>query len=108
MSMGSRIYTVTGTGTSPIYAADNFQATFNIGLAATISATATFTVQYTLDDIFAEGYNPATGTWWPVTNFNAISTNTAGNMTVPCRGLRLNVSASTGSVTLQIQQSGEI
>lgn len=107
MSMPAISYTVTGTGTSPVYATDHFQSQFNVGLAVTISATATFSVQYTLDDIMADGYNPATGTWWTMSNFSSLSASTAGNFTIPCRGIRLNVTASTGSVTIQIQQAGE-
>jgi len=100
-------YTVTGTGTSAIFAVDNYQAPFNIGLGATVSATATYTVQFTFDDITANGYVAANGTWFTEATFGTASTSTAISFTIPCRGIRLNVSASTGSVTLQVQQAGE-
>jgi hypothetical protein len=100
-------YTVTGTGTSSVYNTDFFQAPFNVGLGATISATATYTVQFTFDDVTADGYVPANGTWFTEATFGTASTSKAISFTIPCRGIRLNVSASTGSVTLQVQQAGE-
>ena len=100
-------WTVTGTGTSPIYGVDNFQAPFNVGIGVSISATATYSVQYTFDDIQADNYVPASGTWFTSSDFSAISAAKGASFTIPCRGIRLNVSASTGSVTIQIQQAGE-
>lgn len=105
MSMPNISYTVTGAGTSPVYACDNFIMNFNVGYGTTISATATFKLEYTFDDIQAEGYNPSTGTWFTVTGTSG-STAVSGSFTIPCRGMRLNVSASTGTMTVFFQQSG--
>lgn len=99
-------YTVTGAGTSAIFACDNFQAPFNVGYGTTISATATYSLQFTFDDITADGYNPASGTWFTISGTSG-STAVSGSFTIPCRGIRLNVSASTGSVTVFLQQAGE-
>ena len=107
MSMPAISWTVTGTGTSPIYGVDNFQAPFNVGIGCTISATATYSVQYTFDDIQADGYVASSGTWFTSSDFSSATTSKAASFTIPCRGIRLNVSASTGSVTIQIQQAGE-
>lgn len=107
MSMPAINYTVTGIGVSPIFAADHFQSPFNIGVGVTVSATATYTVQYTFDDIMADGYVPASGTWFTDATFGTATATKSAAMIIPCRGVRLNVSASTGSVTIQIQQAGE-
>lgn len=107
MSMPAVSWTVTGAGTSPIFACDFFQAPFNVGIGVSISATATYTVQFTFDDIVADNYNAATGTWWSAADFSAISTAKAASFTIPCRGIRLNVASSTGTATIQIQQAGE-
>jgi hypothetical protein len=105
MSMPNVQFTVTGTGTSPVYACDNFQNPFNIGYGTTISATATFKLEYTFDDVQAEGYNPATGTWFTVTGTSG-STAVSDSFTTPCRGIRLNVSANTGYMVVYFQQAG--
>jgi hypothetical protein len=107
MSMPNISYTVTGVGTSPIYAADNFQAPFNVGVGVSFSASASYTVEFTFDDIMAEGYVASSGTWFSDGTFGSATTKKAASLTIPCRGIRLNVSASTGTATIQIQQSGE-
>lgn len=107
MSMTAISYKVTGIGVSPVYACDNFQAPFNIGIGCTISATATYSVEYTFDDILADGYVASSGTWFTASDFSSVTTSKAASFTIPCRGIRLNVSASTGSVTMQVQQAGE-
>lgn len=105
MSMPNISYTVTGPGTTPIFACDNFQAPFNVGYGTTISATATFKLEFTFDDITAEGFSAGTATWFTVSGTSG-STAVSGSFTIPCRGMRLNVSASTGSMTVYFQQAG--
>jgi hypothetical protein len=107
MAMPTVSYTVTGVGTSPIYAVNNFGVPVNIGLGLTVSATATYTIQITFDDITADGYVASSGTWFTETGFGTATTSKYGLLTTPCRGVRLNVSASSGSVTMQVQQAGE-
>ena len=98
--------TKTGTGRSTICVVDDFQTPFNVGIAVTISATATFTVEYSLDDPNAEGYSAASATWFVAPGFTSGSAAVAGALTIPCRAISLNVSASTGSVTAKIVQAG--
>lgn len=107
MSMTAISYTVTGTGVSTVYACDNFQAPFNVGIGCTITGTATYSVQFTFDDVSADSFSAASATWFTASDFSAVSTSKAASFTIPCRGIRLNVSASTGSVAIQIQQAGE-
>ena len=92
--------TVTGVGTSPIVPMDFRAQNFNIGFGCVInSGTATYSVQHTFDDI----YNPAiTPTWFNNSTVNAVTTNQDGNYAFPIRAMRLNVTASTGSVTINI------
>lgn len=98
-------YTVTGAGTSTVYACDCFKAPFNVGYGTTISATATYSLQFTFDDVTSDSFNASTATWFTISGTSG-STAVSGSFTIPCRGIRLNVSASTGSVTLYLQQAG--
>ena len=98
--------TKAGTGRSAICVVDDFQTPFNVGVAVSISATATFTVEYSLDDPNAAGYSPATANWYVAPGFTSGSAAIAGAITIPCRAVCVNVSASTGSVTAKIVQAG--
>lgn len=46
------VQTVTGVGNSPAIPMDHRAQFFNVGIEAVVSATATYNVQYTLDDIY--------------------------------------------------------
>lgn len=98
--------TKTGTGRSAICVVDDFQTPFNVGVAVSLSATGTFTVEYSLDDPNAAGYSPASATWYVASGFTSGSAAIAGAITVPCRAVSLNVSANTGTVTAKIVQAG--
>lgn len=106
MSLPNVAFKVTGAGASPVYTCNNFAPYFNVGYGTLISATATYSIQYTFDDVTADGYNPSSGNWFVVSGASSITTATSGTFTIPCRGIRLNVSSSTGTVTLQLQQAG--
>lgn len=98
--------TKSGTGRSAVCVVDDFQTPFNVGIAVAITGTATFTVEYSLDDPLADGYNPATANWYIAPGFTSGSAAIAGSLTIPCRAICVNVSASTGSVTAKIVQAG--
>lgn len=93
----------TGTGSSSIYAADYFQTPFNIGIQAVLTGTATFSVEYTLDDITDASVTP---TWTAITGLSAVSASTNGQLTIPCRGIRLTIASGTGGVVATICQAG--
>lgn len=93
------VETVTGVGISPTIPMDYRSQVFNIGLGCVITGTATYSVQHTFDDI----YNPAiTPTWFTHAFIAAATTNQDGNYAFPVAALRLNVTASTGTVTLTV------
>jgi hypothetical protein len=100
--------TKTGTGRSAICVVDDFQTPFNVGVAVTLSATATFTVEYSLDDPNAEGYSAGSASWFVAPGFTSGSAAIAGALTIPCRAICLNVSANTGTVTAKIVQAGPV
>lgn len=98
---------VTGVGVSSPIIPDYNLSPVNIGIGCKISATATYTVEHTFDDVFDPLFNPATATWFPNTGLSAKAANADGNYAFPIAAFRLNVSASTGTVTIQaIQASG--
>ena len=100
------VYSITGVGTSQVCPIDYYISPTNIALNVVVSGTITYTVQYTFDDVFAQGYDPATGNW---TNHPTLTAQTAtkdSNIAYPVRGVRLTTSAGTGTATLTIIQAG--
>ena len=101
--------TVTGVAASAPVGISNYTSPCNVGIGVKISATATYTVQFTFDDIFAAGFNPATAVWYDSsdTAVVAATTNQMTNVSFPVVAVRVNVTASTGSVTMTVIQAGE-
>lgn len=98
--------TVTGVDVSAPIPIDQYLNPTNIGLGVVISATATYTVEHTFDDVWDENFNPATATWFPHPTLDGLTANADGNLAFPPTAVRLNVSASTGDVTLNLIQAG--
>lgn len=95
--------TVTGVAASAIIPLDFGCPSPSKGVYVSISATATYTVQVTPDDI----QNPAvTPTWYPVPVAALVgaTANQAQEVTIPARAIRLNVTASTGTATMTVVQ----
>ena len=91
--------TVSGVGISPTIPMDYRAQVFNIGFGCEVTGTVTYSVQHTFDDI----YNPAiTPVWFNHAFVNGATANQDGNYAFPIAAMRLNVTAGTGSVTINI------
>ena len=99
--------TVAGVGVSAPIPMDYTLPNFSVGIGCKISATATYTVQHTFDDIWAPGFNPASATWFPNSGLTARTVNSDGNYAFPVRAIRLSVASSTGNVTMDVIQSSD-
>lgn len=104
--MAANTISKTGVGSSTIYSADFFQTPFNIGLQAVLTGTATYTVEYTLDDISDPAFNAATAAWTGVTGMSALTASGSVAFAIPCRGIRLTIASGTGGVVVTICQAG--
>jgi len=106
--MQYRTISLTDEGRSAIITVDDFQTPFNIGLAANVTAgTPTFSIQFSLDDPLAAGYDKDTALWFSVTNMSGISADTAAALTTPCRAISIYMaSGQTGTVELKAVQAG--
>jgi hypothetical protein len=97
----------TGVGSSTIYAVDFFQSPVTIGIQAVLTGTATYTVEYTLDDILDPAFVASSATWTPVSSdlTSAVASKNA-YFNVPSRGIRVTIASGTGGVVATICQSG--
>lgn len=101
--------TVSGVAASAPIAISNYSAPCNVALGIKISATATYTVQFTFDDIFAANFVAGSAVWYN-SNDSAVvaaTTNQMSNVAFPVVAVRINVTASTGTVTMTVIQAGE-
>jgi len=91
--------TVTGVGTSPILPMDYRSQVFNVGFGCEVTGSATYTVQHTFDDIYNTAITPV---WFNHAFVAGATTNMDGNYAFPIAAMRLNITAGTGSVTINI------
>jgi hypothetical protein len=100
----------TGTvGAGVPHPVDARRSQFQIGIAVVLlaAATATWVTEYTLDNVWAAGYNPANGTWFPVTGMGGSASMSAVH-SIPCTAIRCRLTAVTGlGVQLQLIQVGD-
>lgn len=106
--MRPKSYTVASQSASTPFVLDHRAQNFQVSLGCDLSAgaTLTYTVQYTFDDPFAPGWNPATANWQNHPTLAARTVSDASNLAFPARAVRINVTAYTsGSVRFTIIQA---
>ena len=99
--MTPQTFITASTGASAWFPLDWYQTPMNVGIGVEISATATYTVEITFDDIFDSTVTPVA---FPVSGLTAATTNATGNIAFPVRAIRLNVAANTGTVKITVLQ----
>jgi hypothetical protein len=102
------VQTVTGVGVSNPIPMDQYLNPFNVGFGCYVTGTATYSVQHSFDNPFSVGYNPATAVWFNHPDVDAQTANADGNYAFPVLAIRLNVTAGTGSVQLNMIQAGVV
>ena len=96
---------VTGVGNSNPVVIDQRIAPTNIGLAVIVTGTITYTVQYTFDDVFANGYTASSGNWFNHPTLTG-SSSLNSNIAYPVTAVRLTTSAGTGTAAMTVIQAG--
>jgi len=96
-----------GTGRSGVLSVNNFGNPFNVGLGTTLTGTATYNIEFSLDDPMDAGYVAASATWFAVGGMNGLDSAASGNLTVPCKAVSINITSGSGTVVLYVRQAGE-
>lgn len=91
----------TGVGSSGAIVVNTNVTPVNIGFGVVVTGTVTYTVQHTFDD-------PAVGftTWFSHPTVVDETTNQDGNYAFPVTGVKVLVTAGTGTASLQLIQAG--
>lgn len=103
------VLTQAGVGSSQVWQANYLIVPAIVTAQGSVTGTATYTIEYTLDDILAPDFDPNTARWTPLAGAVTNATGTAfGNPQLPMRGVRLRVSSGTGTVVAKINQYGTL
>ena len=96
--------TVSATGNSNWIPVDYTQTDFNLGIQVTVSSGASliWVVQLTSDDVFDPDVTPTAIT--APDPLNTGTGNEIGSITTPVRAVRLNVTVTSGTVTMTVIQ----
>ena len=93
--------TQTNVGRSTVCAIDDFQVPVNVGVGARLaSGSATFNIEYTLDNLDDIQY------WYVAPNFSALTATTGGEITIPCKAICINITSGTGTIVATVVQAG--
>jgi hypothetical protein len=92
--------TQSGVGATPWKNLDTYANPFSVNVVATIQGTATYNIEATSTD-YLSGLTPNI-----VILTSAATTGGTTSITSPYRAWRLNVTATTGSVTAEAVQAG--
>lgn len=105
--MKSIAITTSGTSVSSVAATNSNCTPISIEIAIVVTGAATYTLQYTLDDVYATTFNPATATWFTHPTLAAGQTATKdAQITWPVKGIRVNQTAGAGSTAAVVLQAG--
>ena len=91
----------TGVGQSAVVPTDYMQISPSVGVGAVVSGTVTYNVEHTYSDVLDPTVTPV---WFVAPELSAQTTSKDGVYVGPIRGLRVNVTAGTGSVTMTVLQ----
>lgn len=89
------------SSTTPL---DQYQTPFNVSLGIVITGTVDVTLQYTLDDVFAD--HPGPFTWIDHPNLTNITADDDATFISPVSACRLLTNSGVGTAVLRIIQAG--
>jgi len=105
--MKSASLSTSGVSASAVYAPNANVTPVSIEVAIMVTGSATYTLQYTLDDVYAPTFDAATATWFTHPTLTAGQTTTKdAQFTWPVKGIRVNQTVGAGSTAIVVLQAG--
>lgn len=98
--------TTSGVSASRVAPLCYFVDQFNVSVNTVVTGTATYTLQYTSDDVFAPGFSPASANWKSHPSMTGATTSDFVQIVTPVTGVRINQTVGTGSVLATVIQVG--
>lgn len=98
--------TVVGVGVSAPIPLDQYLTPFQVSLLVVdVAGAVDMTVEYTLDDVFAVGFDPNNANWFPHTDLTNQLGVADGTIISPVSAVRL-VNDDVGTAQLRVIQAG--
>jgi hypothetical protein len=95
-----------GAVTSNMVALDTFATQFQTTIGCAVTGTVNYTVQYTLDNVLADGYLPSSGTWYNLTALASKTGTLSSYVDFPVTAVKLVQNTGNGSVEMTVLQTG--
>lgn len=97
----------TGIGSSGIYKFNYMICGTAVAIQAVLTGTATYSIQFTLDDVEAKDFDPSTANWGTLAGVLTNATTSRNSFFIaPFQAIRINISSGTGTVVATFCQSG--
>ncbi len=98
---------LTVDGATPVYPCNHYASNSTITVEVNLLGTGTYGVEYTLDDVYAKGFDPATAKWYPHATLTALSADAAGTFTFRPTGIRMTgATVAGGGARMTIIENG--
>lgn len=95
-----------GVGVTAVYPINILQQNNATHFYVFVDGTATYSVQLTADDIYADGFDPSAANWVvTVGNFTNQTASQVLTTSGAWKGFRLNVTSGSGTVRLKMRQA---
>ena len=95
--------TQSGVGDTVVIPLERYNPSFNVGITVTVTGTVTYTVQSTSDNPFDSTITPE---WADHPTLVGLTVKGDGNYAFLVAGVRLRVTAGTGTATITVNQTG--
>lgn len=106
MAQPSR-YSIAATAATPVYVPNWHITPFNIDVTVNPGTGCTYSVQYTLDDVFASNFSATSATWFNHPDATNATTTATIQFVSPVTGIQVNQSTyGSGATTVVILQAG--
>ena len=98
--------TTSGVSVSPVVPLDYYVTPFNVSVNTVVTGSATYSLQFTSDNVFAAGFTPASANWKNHPLMTDATTGDIVEFTTPVTAVRINQTVGGGSVSARIIQAG--
>lgn len=100
--------TVVGIASSLPVSIDHYISPCQLSLTGLVGTGApNFSIEYTVDDIWAKTFDPATAIWLPITGATGVLIDTSLQFNIPATAVRLINTVAATSVQFIVIQAGQ-
>lgn len=95
-----------GVSKSSVCPLNHYAVPFNVSVITTVTGSATYTLQFTGDNVFASTFVPDSANWQNHPQMTGSTVSDTVEFTSPVTGIRIDQTVGAGSVAAVVIQSG--